>query len=93
MLKKWLAEFDEAYASIEKYKTTDTETYNRLYEAILLESLSYRYLLIDFFPEECGNETELYEMKSAWKTDAARLGITHRSESETISKLYEAWGI
>ena len=93
LLKKWLAEFDEAYASIEKYKTTDTETYNRLYEAILLESLSYRYLLIDFFPEECGNETELYEMKSAWKTDAARLGITHRSESETISKLYEAWGI
>lgn len=93
LIKRWLSKIDEAYASIEKYKETDKDTYNRLYDAILLESLSYRYMLITFFPDECGSDMDLYNMKIAWKTDAARLGLTMYNETKPLSEFYKNWGI
>ena len=93
LIKRWLSKIDEAYEAIEKYKKTDKDTYNRLHDAILLESLSYRYMLITFFPDECGNDTDLYNMKIEWKTDAARLGLTMYFETGDLTWLYNAWGI
>ena len=93
LVKRGLTKFDKAFAAIEHYKTTDIDTYNRLYEAILLETLSYRYIMIEFFPEECGSDAELYEMKKEWKTDVSRLGIIKHCEGRPISELYASWGI
>ena len=93
IVQRGLAKFDEAFAAIEHYKTTDIDTYNRLYEAILLETISYRYIMIEFFPEKCGNDTELYEMKKEWKTDVSRLGIINYCELRPMSELYASWGI
>lgn len=93
LVKGWLADFQEAFAAIEKYKESDVELYNRLYKAILLEEITYRYLLINFFPSECGGVDELYQMKIQWRNDAAFLKMSHVSEGVLIENLYKNWGI
>ena len=69
------------------------ELYNRLYKAILLEELTYRYLLISFFPSECGNADELHAMKLQWRNDAAFVKLTHYREGVLLDVLYKDWGI
>lgn len=93
LLKRWLGMYEDAFSAIKKYEKTDKELYNRLYDTILLESMSYRYLLINFFPNECGSVSELREMKTEWKMDAARLGLTMYTETQPLTNLYKEWGI
>ena len=93
MIKGWLADFQEAYGLIEKYKESDVALYNRLYKAILLEELTYRYLLINFFASECGTTDELYQMKIQWRNDAAYVKMSHYREGVLLDNLYKSWGI
>ncbi|MBQ8685739.1 MAG: DUF4838 domain-containing protein [Clostridia bacterium] len=92
LLNGWLDIYDEAYAAIEKYKATDKVLYDRIYNAINLETLSYRYLLIQYFPESF-TKSELREAKLAWRLDANTLRFTMYKETEPILTLYKEWGI
>jgi hypothetical protein len=83
---------EEAYKSIEPLKTTNKAEYDRIYEAINLESMTIRYMLITFHPNFF-SKTELYEMKMEWKNDATNLRITKYWEHTDISELYKMWEI
>ena len=92
VLKGWLNKIDDAYKAIEKYKSVDNEEYRRLCNAINLESLAFRYRMI-MHNAMYYSDTELYEMKKAFKKDAASLNVTKRSENVDIEYLYNDWGI
>ena len=88
----WMDIIDEAYKSIEPLKTTDKIEYQRIYDAINLESMSIRYMLITYHLNYY-SKTELLQMKIAWKNDATDLKITKYWEHEDISELYKLWEI
>ncbi len=92
LLTRWMGYIDEAYMSIEKYKTADPELYSTLYDRINLESIFIRFAQISLY---AGNYTsdELLSMKLSFKNDCARLGITHESEHVQISNVFAQWGI
>ena len=92
LLCGWQEIIDEAYKSIASLKTSNRSEYDRIYEAITLESMTIRYMLITFHPNFF-SKTELYEMKMAWKTDATNLKITKYWEHADISELYKTWEI
>ena len=92
LLCGWMDIIDEAYKSIEPLKATNKVEYDRIYEAITLESMSIRYMLITFH-ENYYSKTELLEMKMEWKTDATNLRITKYWEAHDISDLYKMWEI
>ena len=62
-LLKWLGYMEQAFATIEKYKTTNPELYDKLHDRITYESLSVRYLLIDLYGDVVYNSQELYDEK------------------------------
>lgn len=92
LVKGWLDEIDNAYAAIEKYKTADVATYERLHDAITLESLSFRYILITY-QSSYFTEAELLEMQKAFKMDAIKLNVSRHEEHDVIESLYRDWGI
>lgn len=92
LLKSWLDKADEAFAAIEKYRQTDIDTYNRLYDAVNLETLTFRYQMITF-NSMYYSASELTEMKKSFKDDAIALGLTRSMEKKDISELWTDWGI
>jgi hypothetical protein len=92
LLNGWLDIIDEAYKSIESLKTSNPNEYSRIYDAINLESMSIRYMLITYHLTYY-SETELLQMRLEWKEDATNLKITKYWEHEDISELYKLWEI
>ena len=92
IIEHWLELFDEAYAAIEKYKTTDAALYEKLYEHILLESLFPRYVMCTLHTGSMSAET-LKNMRQQFYVDATSLGVTRYKEYHDLSNLYVAWGI
>ncbi|MBQ8284421.1 MAG: DUF4838 domain-containing protein, partial [Clostridia bacterium] len=93
MLKNWDGLYEKAFAEIEKYKETNVTLYNRVYDALCLERLSCRYLLIDFF-DEYYTEEKITEMKNQFRQDAARLKVVNFSEKVALAdSLYKNWGL
>ena len=92
LLNGWLDIIDEAYKSIEPLKTSNPNEYSRIYDAINLESMSIRYMLITYHLTYY-SETELLQMRLDWKEDATNLKITKYWEHEDISELYKLWEI
>ena len=92
LVKGWLDETERGYQAIEKYKVTDMGTYKRLHDAITLETLSFRYMLITYH-QSYYSETELLEMQKAFKEDATRLNVTHNREAASMDELYKEWGL
>lgn len=75
LLQQILAKFDEAFDAIEIYKTSNPALYETLYNRILLETLSLRWLRAEIYGKYYG------DLKSEWMTsiynDAKSLGMTH----------------
>ena len=92
LLCGWMDIIDEAYKAVEPLKTTDLAEYNRICEAINLESMSIRYMLITFHSNYF-SASELYQMKMQWKDDATNLRITKYNEGSDVSELYKMWEI
>ena len=92
LLCGWMDIIDEAYAAIEPLKTINRIEYDRIHEAINLESMSIRYMLITFHMNYF-SQSELLQMKIAWKNDATDLRITKYWEHADISELYKMWEI
>lgn len=92
LVKGWLDEIDNGYQAIEKYKISDADTYNRLYDAITLETLSFRYILITY-QQSYYSDAELLEMQKAFKVDATKLNVSRHKEADLIDVLYKEWGL
>lgn len=93
-MESWLKIMDEAYQSIERYKESNEEKYNRLKDHITLETLFPRYVLITFY-EGTYSSDELYEMRVAFKNDCQALGVSVLTTGvgNNLSDLYLKWGI
>ena len=93
ILDTFLAAIDRAYASIEYLSDTDPGLYAKLYDRITLESVSYRYMDIQFYAFEYG-EQERMEKRLAFKQDTMRLGISVIGEPGIpIDNIYQNWGV
>ncbi len=92
LLNNWLTKIDEAYLAIAKYEETDYEQYRAYYDAINLESLAFRYQMINF-NGSMFTANELQSMMRAFKKDAQMLRISRWSENTEITELWTSWGI
>lgn len=95
---KWLAQIDEAYELVEKYNGVNDQKYKRLHNAIALDSLSFRYVMITHYnDEEHFTDEEMLQMKKDFKKDAMLLNVTlwkeHAAGGGDMNTLYKAWGI
>ena len=84
-LEKQLARLETAISEISSLKTSDAAQYQLIYDAIVCESISFRYIYKEnnFIPGLGGGEYS----SSAWGTfanDVTRLGFTMRSEGTTM---------
>ena len=75
LLQQILAKFDEAFEAIEIYKASNPSLYETLYNRILLETLSLRWLRAEIYGKYYG------DLKTEWMmsiyNDAKSLGMTH----------------
>lgn len=94
LLKSYIAMCDEALTAIEPVQKTDKTAYLRYKDSITLESITMRYLLIQFYGSSYP-QSELLQMKTDFKMDALRLGLTRTSENEkcTMGALFTQWGV
>ena len=92
VLKQAMNQIDKAYEDIEVYKESNPERYKQLYDRITLESMQYRYILINLYSTEYG-ANEVLNMKYEFRHDVERLGITTYQENKYISELWASWGI
>lgn len=92
MLKKNMEQFEEAYQEIEVYRESDPERYKQLHDRIALETMQYRYIIIELFSSNYTAD-ELLNMKYAFKKDAEQLKMLVYKENTSVEKLWEAWGI
>lgn len=72
----WMELIDKAYEAIEPIKNSDVELYNKLYNRILCESLSPRYILLQFYANAVYTDEGFIEELNQWKADAKQLGFT-----------------
>ena len=92
MLKKNLEQFEKAYQEIEVYRETDPERYEKLHDRITLETMQYRYIIIQLFGSNYTAE-ELLNMKYAFKKDAEQLEMLVYKENTSLENLWIEWGI
>ncbi len=83
---------DQALESIEYLKNIDSTEYERIVKAITLESMTYRYMLIQIYGKEI-KESDLIKMKESFRSDAQLVNLTQKSEGAPIDMLYSSWGI
>lgn len=91
-LRGYMNLIDQAYKEIETLRDSDPERYATLYDRILLESLQYRYLMLNLFYTEYDEATLAYERK-AFRADFERLGLTRHDETGKIEDLWSEWGV
>ena len=96
LLTQWLGYIDDAYAAIEPLKDTDETLYYLIKDRILLEGMSYRFLLIHLYGASYYDPTTLTKEKLQWKADCAYLGINRVKEGGValvVDWVYENWGV
>ena len=94
LLVQWLDYINKAYAAIDGLKETDEDNYYLIKDRILLESISYRYLLIELYGTTYYDAETLQREKLQWKADCSYLGISRQRESVMlVDWLAENWGV
>ena len=96
LLVQWLGYIDDAYAAIEPLKEKDENTYYLIKDRLLLEGISYRFLLIHLYGATYYDATTLLQEKLQWKADCAYLGVNRVQEGGTaliVDWLLENWGV
>ncbi len=91
-LVDYMERIEQAFAEIKSVENEDPERYAVLYDRILLESIQFRYLLIQLYPTEY-TASELYDAKLEFREDFERLGMTSFRENGTIDILWSEWGL
>ena len=91
-LQHYMDQIDRAYADIAPLQASDPARYAQLCDRILLESLQYRYLLLQVYPTEY-SEIDLIAARREFRYDFERLGLTAQEEGGDITELWSDWGI
>lgn len=83
---------DEAYAAVEKYKTTDVKLYESLVKRIKQESIFPRYVQCMYYADEYEN---IQEMRIQFRDDWNALGfsIFKESEGDMQPVFTQGWGL
>lgn len=79
LLEGWLEIIDEAYKAIEPLKTSDPSLYSTLADRINLESLSFRFMILEMYSVYY-NESEVEKMRQSFQADCINLGVRQYSE-------------
>ncbi len=85
-LQNCMSLIEQALQSIEPLKESNPEQYAKLHDRITIESIQFRYILIELYSSKY-SATELLEMKQDFKADYNRLGFTPNNT------LWIKWGI
>ena len=88
----WLGKIEEALDAIEDVKISDPDLYERLKDRILLESITYRHLLIDKFSDSYFAD-DLLQLKQSFKEDVVRLGIRQFNSEQYVDYLFDQMGV
>ena len=83
-----LETMEKAKAAIAHYKESQPDLYNSIYDSIVCETISPRYLLLELYPGTFA-ATELAEFKSAFRNDVNRLDFNMISEQLSMDGYLE----
>ena len=83
-----LEKMEEAKEAIAHYQTTDPELYQSIYDSIVCETISLRYLMLELYSGTFA-QTELAEFETAFKNDVSRLDFNMISESLSMDGYIE----
>lgn len=85
-LMQWQKNLDEAYAAIEKYKTSDPALYDKLERRITKDGLSLKYLIYNLHESTIGY-AEADRIYRQMMEDAVRVGVTECKEDRPLEEL------
>lgn len=91
-VNNWMKLIEQAYKDIEGLQNTDSALYKKVSDRITLESLAFRYLLIELYGADY-LDSELTEMKNDFRRDCGKLGVTHFREHQMIDGLWSKWNM
>lgn len=83
-----LARMEEAKKLIEKYQTEDPSLYKEIYDSIVCETISLRYIMLELYKTSFDKET-LAKFKQEFKDDTNRLDFNMISEPESMNGYIE----
>lgn len=92
LLGNWLQCCENALASIEPLKETDSVMYEAYRFNICLERLSPLYLIVELY-DTAFDDAVIREYKQLFSVGAGEAGITKEGEKTTIDSLYNRWGV
>lgn len=93
MLTHWLDLIDQAYAAIAPLQTSDPALYEALSEHINIESISFRYLLLQLYGTNY-SDADLQAMRRSFVSDVQKIGLTRMNASNTIAAdVFAGWGM
>ena len=87
-LVEQLEKMEEAKALIAHYEEADPELYQAIYDSIVCETISPRYLLLELYKGTFA-EKELVTFKNAFKSDVTRLDFDMISEQLSMDGYLE----
>jgi len=93
VVKKWESLCNKAIDEIAYLKASDKATYQQQYDAIVTESISPRWILLELFSNSFTSE-ELNARRKSFMEDALRLNFDKRKESNgLLIDTYQSWGL
>ena len=90
LLEGWLKLIEKAYEDLEPLKDTDPSRYAELREHICIESISYRYLLLELYNGRYTLE-KISQMKKDLVSDVQRIGMTQMKNGQTLETVFGKW--
>ena len=79
LLEGWLDLIDEAYKTIEHYKKSDPVLYEKLYDRINLESITFRFMQLHLY-KLLYSDSDSQNMVKTFKEDCVALGLRQYRE-------------
>lgn len=83
-----LDKMEEAKTAIEKYKTADPALYQNIYDAIVCETISLRYLMLELYSNTFDAQS-LSQFRKDFKYDTNRLDFNQIAETESMDGYIE----
>lgn len=87
-LVEFLDKFDEAYATIEPLRLSEPEMYQKLYNRINIESMTFRYMLLKLY-YDFYDYNQLETLRSEMIAECRALGINKATEQGVIDGLFD----
>ena len=87
-LVEFLDKFDEAYATIAPLKMSNPDMYQKLYNRINIESMTFRYMLLKLY-YDFYDYNQLETLRSEMIAECRALGINKATEQGVIDGLFD----